>query len=67
MYDPPHSVCDPVITPVVVPLIVQLAVFVPLLYASNVPVGGASLQAIVNGVVDTYCACAAGRTVMILL
>ena len=60
VYDPPHSVCDPVITPVVDPLIVQAVVFVPLLYASDVPTGGASLHAIVNGVVDAYTACAAG-------
>ena len=53
------------IVPVFVPLIAQVAV-APLVYASNVPVGGASLHAIVRFGAAANSALAAGCTVIVL-
>jgi uncharacterized Rossmann fold enzyme len=63
VYEPPHSLCDPEIIPVEVPLMAHEPVS-PLLYASEVPVGGAALHEIVMSEAEANVACAAGETVM---
>ena len=50
VYDPPHSVCEPLIVPVEVPLMAHEPVS-PLEYASEVPDGGAALHEMVMSVV----------------
>src|SRR6185295_9498650 len=65
VYEPPHEVCDPLMLPVAVPLIAQLPLS-PLLYASDVPLGGAALHEMVILDVAANVACAAGETVIVL-
>ena len=65
VYDPPHSVCEPVIVPVEVPLMAHEPVS-PFEYASEVPDGGAALHEMVMSVVAANTACAAGDTTIIL-
>ena len=51
VYDPPHSVCEPVIVPVEVPLMAHEPLS-PFEYASEVPLGGAVLHEMVMSVVE---------------
>ena len=64
VYDPPHEVCDPLMVPVAVPLMSHEPVS-PLLYASEVPLGGAAEHEMVMLDVEANVACAAGETVMV--
>src|SRR6185295_3953585 len=65
VYEPPHEVCDPLMLPVAVPLMAQLPLS-PLLYASDVPLGGAAEHVIVILDAAANVACAAGETVIVL-
>ena len=65
VYDPPHSVCEPLIVPVEVPLMAHEPLS-PFEYASSVPDGGAALHEMVMSVVAANVACAAGDTTIIL-
>ena len=65
VYEPPHSLCVPEIIPLEVPLIAHEPVSL-LLYASEVPLGGAALHEIVMSDVAAKVACAAGETVITL-
>ena len=65
VYDPPHSLCEPVIIPVDVPLMAHEPLS-PFEYASEVPDGEADEHEIVMSEVEANTACAAGDTVIIL-
>jgi hypothetical protein len=64
VYEPPHSLCEPEIIPVALPLISHEPVS-PLVYAREVPAGGADEQLIVIFEVEANTAWAAGETAMV--
>ena len=57
--------CEPLMLPVAVPLISQEPLS-PLVYAREVPLGGADEQEMVISEVEANTACAAGETVITL-